>query len=128
MRVANTVELKNKTNEPLREVMKGNPLIITYRGKPAAFKGLVWRRIELTLEDPLLLERQTMVKEALKTLNNSERRCFADRHATIVYDKGSYYLVIDPKIYAEYVQYYGTECKSCDGGKKKSTKISGKGR
>jgi prevent-host-death family protein len=36
MRVANTVELKNKTNELLREVMKGNPLIITYRGRPAA--------------------------------------------------------------------------------------------
>ena len=36
MRVANTVELKNKTNKLLREVMKGNPLIITYRGKPAA--------------------------------------------------------------------------------------------
>ncbi len=36
MRVANTVELKNKTNEILREVMKGKPVIITYRGKPAA--------------------------------------------------------------------------------------------
>jgi prevent-host-death family protein len=36
MRVANTVELKNKTNELLRDVMKGNALIITYRGKPAA--------------------------------------------------------------------------------------------
>ncbi len=36
MRVANTVELKNKTNEILREVMKGQPVIITYRGKPAA--------------------------------------------------------------------------------------------
>lgn len=36
MKVVNTVELKNKTNELLREVMKGNPLIITYRGKPAA--------------------------------------------------------------------------------------------
>lgn len=36
MKVANTVDLKNKTNELLREVMKGNPLIITYRGKPAA--------------------------------------------------------------------------------------------
>lgn len=36
MRVANTVELKNKTNELLREVVKGNPVIITYRGKPAA--------------------------------------------------------------------------------------------
>ena len=36
MRVANTVELKNKTNEILREVMKGNSVIITHRGKPAA--------------------------------------------------------------------------------------------
>ncbi len=36
MRFANTVELKNKTNAILREVMKGKPFIITYRGKPAA--------------------------------------------------------------------------------------------
>ncbi len=36
MRVANTVELKNKTNELLREVMRGRAVIITYRGKPAA--------------------------------------------------------------------------------------------
>lgn len=36
MKVANTVELKNKTNELIRSVMKGDPLIITYRGKPAA--------------------------------------------------------------------------------------------
>ncbi len=36
MKVANTVELKNKTNELLRHVMNGEPVIITYRGKPAA--------------------------------------------------------------------------------------------
>lgn len=36
MRVTNTVELKNKTNEILREVMKGSPVIVTFRGKPAA--------------------------------------------------------------------------------------------
>jgi prevent-host-death family protein len=36
MRVTNTVELKNKTNQILREVMKDSPVIITYRGKPAA--------------------------------------------------------------------------------------------
>jgi prevent-host-death family protein len=36
MRFANTVDLKNKTNQLLREVMKGDPIIITYRGKPAA--------------------------------------------------------------------------------------------
>lgn len=36
MKVANTVELKNKTNELLRYVMRGEPVIITFRGKPAA--------------------------------------------------------------------------------------------
>jgi prevent-host-death family protein len=36
MRFANTVELKNKTNEILKEVMKGKPVIITFRGRPAA--------------------------------------------------------------------------------------------
>lgn len=36
MKVANTVDLKNRTNQLLREVMQGQPLIITYRGKPAA--------------------------------------------------------------------------------------------
>jgi prevent-host-death family protein len=36
MRVANTVELKNKTNQLLRAAMKGEPVIITYRGKRAA--------------------------------------------------------------------------------------------
>lgn len=36
MKVANTVELKNKTNELLRQVMNGEAVIITYRGKPAA--------------------------------------------------------------------------------------------
>ena len=36
MKVTNTVGLKNKTNQLLKEVMNGNPVIITYRGKPAA--------------------------------------------------------------------------------------------
>jgi prevent-host-death family protein len=36
MKFANTVELKNKTNALLRLVMGGEPVIITYRGKPAA--------------------------------------------------------------------------------------------
>jgi len=35
MKVANTVELKNKTNQLLRMVMKGEAVIITHRGKPA---------------------------------------------------------------------------------------------
>lgn len=36
MQVANTVELKNQTNRLLREVLRGEPVIITLRGKPAA--------------------------------------------------------------------------------------------
>jgi prevent-host-death family protein len=36
MKIANTVDLKNKTNKLLRQVMNGDPVIITYRGKPAA--------------------------------------------------------------------------------------------
>jgi antitoxin (DNA-binding transcriptional repressor) of toxin-antitoxin stability system len=36
MKVANTVELKNKTNQLLRMVMKGEAVINTHRGKPAA--------------------------------------------------------------------------------------------
>lgn len=36
MKVINTVGLKNSTNKILKGVMKGNPVIITYRGKPAA--------------------------------------------------------------------------------------------
>jgi prevent-host-death family protein len=36
MKVANTVELKNKTNKLLRSVMAGEAVIITHRGKPAA--------------------------------------------------------------------------------------------
>lgn len=36
MRVVNTVELKNRTNELLRDVMAGEPVIVTLRGKPAA--------------------------------------------------------------------------------------------
>src|SRR5207247_11033750 len=36
MRVANTVELKNKTNELLRYTMAGEPVIITMRRKLAA--------------------------------------------------------------------------------------------
>jgi len=36
MRVVNTVELKNRTNEVLRDVLAGEPVIVTLRGKPAA--------------------------------------------------------------------------------------------
>ncbi len=36
MRMVNTVDLKNKTNELLRNAIAGDPVIITLRGKPAA--------------------------------------------------------------------------------------------
>lgn len=36
MKVANTVDLKNRTNALLRQVMHGEPVIVTFRGKPAA--------------------------------------------------------------------------------------------
>jgi prevent-host-death family protein len=68
MRVANTVELKNKTNKILKEVMKGSPVIITHRGKPAA------SLIPLTEEDleDFVLENspkiQKMIAEAEKDI------------------------------------------------------------
>ncbi len=63
MRVANTVELKNKTNELLREVMRGNPLIITYRGKPAAS---ILPLSEDDLEDFIIENSPSIRKKILK--------------------------------------------------------------
>ncbi len=61
MKVANTVELKNQTNRLLRQAMRGEPVIITYRGKPAAaLTGLT----EDDLED-FLLEHSPKVKKLL---------------------------------------------------------------
>lgn len=70
MKVANTVELKNKTNKLLREVMKGNPLIITYRGKPAAS---ILPLTEDDLEDfiiensPAILKKIKKAEEDIRT-------------------------------------------------------------
>ena len=61
MRFANTVELKNKTNKILKEVMKGSPVIITYRGKPAAS---ITALTEDDLED-FVLENSPMVKKMI---------------------------------------------------------------
>jgi prevent-host-death family protein len=68
MRVANTVELKNKTNKILKEVMKGSPVIITYRGKPAAS---ITPLTENDLEDFVLENSPTvqkMIAEAEKDM------------------------------------------------------------
>jgi len=61
MRVANTVELKNKTNKILKEVMKGSPVIITYRGKPAAS---ITPLTEDDLED-FILENSPMIQKMI---------------------------------------------------------------
>ena len=68
MRFANTVELKNKTNRILKEVMKGSPVIITYRGKPAAS---ITALKEEDLEDFVLENSpiiQKMIAEAQKDI------------------------------------------------------------
>jgi len=66
MRVVNTVELKNKTNEILKEVMNGSPVIITYRRKPAA---CITALREDDLED-FVLENSPMIP---KMINEAEK-------------------------------------------------------
>lgn len=61
MKFANTVELKNKTNALLRLVMGGEPVIITYRGKPAASLTPLG---EDELED-FVLEHSPRIREML---------------------------------------------------------------
>lgn len=61
MRVANTVELKNQTNRLLRHAMRGEPVIITYRGKPAASLTAL---TESDLED-FVLEHSPRVRQLL---------------------------------------------------------------
>ncbi|TFH40440.1 MAG: hypothetical protein E4H01_16550 [Lysobacterales bacterium] len=73
-----------------------------------------FKKIELRINDPVLVERQAMVKEAYQTLNNAERKCLSDHFAAIIYRNGDYFLCLDKKKYSEYVLKYGTECKQCD--------------
>jgi len=63
MKVDDTVKLKNKTNELMREVMRGNPLIITYRGKPAAS---MLHLSEDDLEDFIVENSPSIRKKILK--------------------------------------------------------------
>lgn len=72
------------------------------------------RKIHFHIDDPVLIERQLMVNEAFKTLNNAERKCLEDGFAAIVFRNGDYCLIFDSRRYPEYVLKYGTECKSCD--------------
>ena len=76
MRVTNTVELKNKTNAIIRDVMKGNPVIITYRGKPAVSLTPL---TEDDLEDFILENSpriRKMVAQAEKDIQKGKVRSF----------------------------------------------------
>ena len=62
MKIINTVELKNKTNKLLHEVIKGEPIIITYRGKPSA------SLIPLTEDDieDFIIENSPSIRRKIK--------------------------------------------------------------
>ena len=65
-------ELKNKTNEILKEVMKGKPVIITFRGKPAASLSPLR---EEDIEDFVLESSpkvRKMIAEAEKDIQNGK--------------------------------------------------------
>ncbi len=61
MKVANTVELKNRTNALLRQVVGGEPVIVTNRGKPVA---ALTRLSEDDLED-FVLEHSPKIRRLL---------------------------------------------------------------
>lgn len=62
MRIVNTVELKNKTNKILHEVTKGQPFIITYRGKPSAS---IMPLTEDEIED-FIIENSPSIRKKIK--------------------------------------------------------------
>jgi hypothetical protein len=82
-------------------------------------KNLIFKRkLSIQIDDPILVERQAMVTEAFKKLNNAEKRCIQDRYATFLYSQGDYYLVLDSSRYSEYVKRYGTLCETCGQAKR----------
>jgi len=70
MKVANTVELKNKTNRILRDVMNGEAVIITYRGKPAAS---ITALTEDDLED-FVLEHSPRIRKMIAEGERARRK------------------------------------------------------
>ena len=68
--MANTVDLKNKTNALLRIAMKGEAVIITLRGKPAA--SLV-ALTEDDLED-FVLEQSPKIRKMIEEAEADRRR------------------------------------------------------
>jgi prevent-host-death family protein len=72
IRVATTVELRNKTTQILESVMKGGPIIITYRGKPAAAINPLTEDdlVDFVLENSPRVRR--MIAEAKKDLKEGK--------------------------------------------------------
>lgn len=70
MKMANTVELKNKTNRLIREVRKGESVIITYRGKPAA---ALTPLTEEELED-FILEHSPRIKKMIAEAERARKK------------------------------------------------------
>jgi hypothetical protein len=73
-----------------------------------------YRKVDVRIEDPLMLERRMMASEVFKKLNNAEKICLADGHAAILYQDGSYVFVVVRAVYEDYVKRYGTACASCE--------------
>ena len=80
------------------------------------------RKLEIRVDDPILLERQWMINEAFRSLNEAERKCIEDGFASILYNNGDYVFFYDPVQYLKYVKKYGTECRTCNEISKSKTK------
>jgi prevent-host-death family protein len=72
MRVVTTAELKSKTTQVLKSVIKGGPIIITYRGKPAAAINPLTEDdlVDLVLENSPRVRK--MIAEAKKDLKEGK--------------------------------------------------------
>lgn len=82
---------------------------------------LSMKKIDVPIQDSLIIVRRFVANEAFNRLNNAERNMVVKNKAAILFRDGNYVLFYDRDIYAEFVKKYGTECKKCDE-KKKSTK------
>lgn len=72
------------------------------------------KRIDFRINDRILLERQFMVQEAYRSLNDAEKKCINDHYATIIYRDGVYFLCLDQDKHAEYAIKFGTGCTTCN--------------
>lgn len=70
MKIANTAELKNRTNELVATARRGEPVIITVRGKPAA---ALTPLSEDDLED-FVLEHSPRVRRMIEVAEADVRR------------------------------------------------------